>query len=1580
MALSNEKLIAEAEAAAPLEVENMVAVDIRKMLSNPQIVHPRHQTPTDEQKLDTTSDLNIFVRDVSCIEMPYGIYEKWPAMSSANTLAPVRAFCNDGPRLKQYLETMQKTQRPPWKHQTTFCIVGRTKYDAVAKTGGLSVTVFMPCHTSLCLELPRHMDGINLTSSEQVEAYMVELRTKLKDILLDEQSAAEADGGRSFKFKCNVGDEPTIEFEHTFAWREHANYWEPDPDDPKGLRTKRYPIVTIRAKNAWSARRITDFFDRKENKGVDVPSCPCAITAKVWETTKHIPTDMRVLCENKWPSCGWFNIKNYQSAQWTASHTDAVFGVRGPTDITPLRDDLTPAPLTNLCFDMECISSGIAQYLKLLEGNVNRFPKATDPSNSVVLICFNVNTADGRAIRVSLQLNDLPGQRVVLHKRTSFHSQGLEIEHDHFLVPNEKLMITMLRDFIVFYDPDIISSYNGDSFDWPYLFVRMHESRFDDMHRPPADCEHKRFYYLGRLLWTASWQTWTPCVPDSNSGRNGGKVKYIPVLNEKDRNNKKKTIQFRGMVNGRFGSFPGASITLALSGRTSCDVMSLIKLLGKSNKEYAFAKYNLKSVCDRLLRGKFNKLDVSLFGYWHRTDRATDPENPGQRVPPERQRERLAHYCIVDAVCPIKILEACNLIPFMELLAATTGATLHKVINAGKTAQIVPMFIKQAWETGREWVCNYTTEETRDYIGGLVIPPLPQSLAGVETPSEENLLPFESQQEPVDPEFDWTCVWIDEQTKLPISDIVREIGDLRECSCDESAQQNHLQVVNVRPDTYEPTTQTYLSTVQITLCDHVTLKRECRIPARFHNNDVIVVLDFQSLYPSIMKTDFICGSTVWRTGNYELNDAEMCEAYTRLFVRARNEGIPPGAATDTYIQQQLAQEALEREEAARKIVDTRRKQVETHSIAQTILSVDTDNLFGGCDDDDGTGSGGGGGDEDGLNGVNDDNDDETNDGCAKTGTYSQGDGDFSHESSFDPENFVSVQETTPDGQLRVHLLARPNVRRGICYQLVIIALNERARIRAEMTVILQKIKSFPKLTENMVLSRIQGLSIHEAAPKNKKEKLEQECLDFACQAIVDHLKSGSSGVSTLAELGGLVTVLASSEIVTMIKKLQELYDRMDIEQNIMKIIANSVYGILASRTKESILSNINAAACVTAQARSSLNTVRKAMNEDMKTRVRENPERYNGLEVVGVIYGDTDSVFVHLKSKRDQDTWLFLSDAAEYVNTHKPGFPFGHIRDCQLNLQAEAMMKAFNIFGPKTYTSSRDDGKVPKDYARGVATVRRDRPEVLTDLLARMFSMITKLNMYSRTVLRTMLLRMLHQNMELMMNNAIPFEKYFITQRIMRLPAGLNLSAASTSAVSTAAAAALEQEATTNALHRLFSAVKSVPKTSTAKLPQHVDVAMQICRKTGEPPRTGDSVTYVLTKAKEGSLVARPTQDVTLKDVDRMGYLCNRMQTSIARVLDVLIGRERTAEFFNMYKAALAGQAPDFFAGEASSKPSTRWERMKAWVSAPPTRERGTKRTSVELLEKTKKQIKFTKTIVKKQQTLGASLDAFFSA
>ena len=120
-------------------------------------------------------------------------------------------------------------------------------------------------------------------------------------------------------------------------------------------------------------------------------------------------------------------------------------------------------PIVIMSFDIECVP-----------GAGRGFPDATKDDDAVVTICSTVkNLKTGQVCRAS--------------HTTGQHDQLQRVQH--FTYSDEAQMIEEWRDFVVQMDPDIITGYNTQGFDWKYLNIRM-------LNLNPKS----RFFLLSRLI------------------------------------------------------------------------------------------------------------------------------------------------------------------------------------------------------------------------------------------------------------------------------------------------------------------------------------------------------------------------------------------------------------------------------------------------------------------------------------------------------------------------------------------------------------------------------------------------------------------------------------------------------------------------------------------------------------------------------------------------------------------------------------------------------------------------------------------------------------------------------------------------------------------------------------------------------------------------------------------------------------------------------------------------------------------------------------------------------------------------
>jgi DNA polymerase elongation subunit (family B) len=119
-----------------------------------------------------------------------------------------------------------------------------------------------------------------------------------------------------------------------------------------------------------------------------------------------------------------------------------------------------------LSFDIEALPH------KEKDGSL-KFPNANNMSNPIICICMIFRDCDGQVFKYSLSLEDhIPC------------SGGVE----KYVFENEANLLEAFRDLVVLLQVDIFIHYNGDMFDWSYMYTRAQKL-----------CPHGRFAYFGKL-------------------------------------------------------------------------------------------------------------------------------------------------------------------------------------------------------------------------------------------------------------------------------------------------------------------------------------------------------------------------------------------------------------------------------------------------------------------------------------------------------------------------------------------------------------------------------------------------------------------------------------------------------------------------------------------------------------------------------------------------------------------------------------------------------------------------------------------------------------------------------------------------------------------------------------------------------------------------------------------------------------------------------------------------------------------------------------------------------------------------
>ncbi|CAL6070504.1 DNA_polymerase [Hexamita inflata] len=146
----------------------------------------------------------------------------------------------------------------------------------------------------------------------------------------------------------------------------------------------------------------------------------------------------RFLTDCNGVGCGWLSVENF-----TTIESGCQIGLRVPFKCVKGIEKIQNAPIRTLSFDIECISR---------EG----FPQAKNENDKIITIGVCAQDRDGDQKNVVLQL----GETAPLN---TGHCQSFQSEQD---------LINNFFELILKYDPDIITGYNIDNFDFPYVFDR----------------------------------------------------------------------------------------------------------------------------------------------------------------------------------------------------------------------------------------------------------------------------------------------------------------------------------------------------------------------------------------------------------------------------------------------------------------------------------------------------------------------------------------------------------------------------------------------------------------------------------------------------------------------------------------------------------------------------------------------------------------------------------------------------------------------------------------------------------------------------------------------------------------------------------------------------------------------------------------------------------------------------------------------------------------------------------------------------------------------------------------------------
>lgn len=264
------------------------------------------------------------------------------------------------------------------------------------------------------------------------------------------------------------------------------------------------------------------------------------------------------------------------------------------------------APLRILSFDIEC------------QGRKGHFPEAEkDP----VIQIANVVSVYGQEKPLIHNVFTLKGCLPIVGAQVISSDQ-------------EDDMLNKWRAFLEVSDPDIITGYNVQNFDIPYL-----------LDRAAALC--KKDKQKKSLLQTfALW----------------GRVKNSKA--------KKREQMFQSAAYGRRNN-----VETTIDGRVIFDMLPYVQ------RNHKLSSYSLNSVCAEYLGQQKEDVHHSII---------SDLQNGS-----DEDRHRLAVYCLKDALLPIRLMEKLSVLVNYVEMARVTGVPMSFLISRGQQIKVYSMILRK---------------------------------------------------------------------------------------------------------------------------------------------------------------------------------------------------------------------------------------------------------------------------------------------------------------------------------------------------------------------------------------------------------------------------------------------------------------------------------------------------------------------------------------------------------------------------------------------------------------------------------------------------------------------------------------------------------------------------------------------------------------------------------------------------------------------------------------------------------------------------------------------------------------------
>ena len=1403
---------------------------------------PRH---TRAEALPRTFDMQII--SINALQDAYN-----PESPAADMTPPCASVQDDsyfaGARARVMDESAGHYLKP-WEQEHVVVMCGRTKT-------GQSVYLRVKSPLSVVVEFPEtHGDF-----QRDVWSYFLAMETDKK-------------------LRFGMGYFCNEKLRKRFAWRSRSNNWIPDPKDK--TKPKKFPVCIVSFKNKSDMNKAV-----RHMQSTAVPARDgVAIKVAVWETTAYVKPEQRFVLENDLAPCGWVTVTSPSPLAWTCSTCDHEFWCNAH-QLKANHEDQSICPLTVLSWDIEVRNGTAEDRIRMKKLGLDKFPKAHEGSNQVIQISVIVRTADGRMLPFLLELddeNEHVGEEAYCERvfaGDTYRVLYFQAEAD---------MICCFRDLLVYYDADVVLTFNGDKFDWPYCVGRIGD-------RPPAG-PHGRFYQMGRVVhdyWDTKFVTYV--TKDA-----GGRKKDVPIINpdvDEDLPKKRFPLAQLALENG-------CDMTPELFGRVSLDLCALIRDLSKADKYLAFKNYTLDNMASRFLgQHKVNFNHNDIFDAWNgmmtgqrmlkivsdnpdvddasyltepcpneaevdawfrplagrslvdlrteardkqaafdatnaeRLDKGlrplVDPE-PVMGIPRAAQRRLLGDYCIKDSVLPIRILDKLGSIMFVWQISRVARTPPHSIINDGQMRRVTTMFFEESWRQKR--YVNRVLNRAMPYQGATVLKPKRGYYGG-----GDGKTLVSTGKAPPKASFTLPPIPVAKADRAPPGEMRPVFEKLAAGLPDAAALVDAaLTAYADLPDGYN------FGGMELSQVWQTVVR-----PA-------VLTLDFKSLYPSIMLSHFFCPSNLLQLDEPANAAEESAEKYRKRRQElaaspkgpARPEifGSPKADASlekldhEIYVQQQTLEmfESMGDDsvgvEGAANAAAIRETRIEIRRLKAERAKLQP--AAEPCEP------------------ATDDADAATEIDAEALSEYPSG----VVSGLEDEEDYTTICIVVTDSKgnfvkRRYHKFTKHD--KGILPAMLERLLDGRAVYKKKMN--LEKAMqgslklAFAECAEP--LEAVDDTRINEAL----------EVLRAAIKPVVKD--KGKRAEATSAWLAYQPWARAARDrILSLVDDYVNIYDgrqkalkvngnpnpnpNLNLNPNPNpnpKVMANSIYGVTGAKQHSPV------ACCMIAE---SVTAVGRQMIEATKSCVLTTFKHYSP----DVIYGDTDSVFVLIDEGDDVKAWAIANEIAEYCTRVIFAGTVNVLED-------ECIKRKMALFKKKTYVGMENEDVKTGIYERGekgIASVRRDKPEVLNILVRAMNKAFTELGHFSVETIARVLLRLCCSHFERLVQNTFPVEDYVIVCRIN--------------------------------------------KTSTESA--HVNLARKLEKRTGTPVMKGDSVSYVHIKdPAEPKATRRVETPVVVKGndsvkIDAPYYLSNKIQNIVESTLVLFVPPECIETLFNVYQSVL---------------------------------------------------------------------------